>query len=210
MLTFPTLDALTLTALFLVPGYIWSSVHAALAPRRATEAHVRFIEFLALSCLNHAIWFWLFGLLFATEFGKDHPGWSGFCLIIPGILSPAALGLLTGRVYQTDWPRRTLGRYGFRTVHQIPTAWDFHFSRALPYWTVVTLKDGSRVYGLFGYRSFAGDDPKERDIFLESVYTLRNDGEWLPVEGSGGILIKADQVAAIEFRKLEEVSYDDA
>jgi hypothetical protein len=95
-------------------------------------------------------------------------------------------------------------------VHQIPTAWDFHFSRALPYWTVVTLKDGSRVYGLFGYRSFAGDDPKERDIFLESVYTLRNDGEWLPVEGSGGILIKADQVAAIEFRKLEEVSYDDA
>jgi hypothetical protein len=209
MLTFPTLDALIVTALFLVPGYIWSTVHASLMPRRATETQVRIIEFLALSCLNHAVWFWLFGLLFATAFSKVHPGWAGLFLIVPGIVSPFALGLLSGKLYQADWPRRTLGRYGFRTLHQVPTAWDYQFSRLTPYWVIATLKDGSRVYGLFGYHSFASDDPRERDLYLEATFTLREDGEWLPVEGSAGILIRGEQIAALSFRRYEDGTHGD-
>lgn len=208
MLTFPTFGALVLTALFIVPGYIWSTVYSRLVPRRSLETQVRIIEFLTLSCLNHAPWFWLFGLLFATEFSKRHPGWTGILLILPGIVSPIILGLVFGHMDQLDWMRKSLGRFGFRSIHQIPSAWDYHFSRQLPYWVIVTLKDGSRVYGLFGYRSFAGDDPKERDLYLEAVCVPKEDGEWMPVEGNGGILLKAEQVAAIEFKKMREVCYD--
>jgi len=35
-----------------------------------------------------------------------------------------------------------------------------------------------------------------------------NTGEWAPVEDSGGITIKAEQIAAVEFRKHLEVPYD--
>ncbi|MCG3131412.1 MAG: hypothetical protein FLDDKLPJ_02204 [Phycisphaerae bacterium] len=207
MLTFPTANALIVTALFIVPGFIWSTVHASLIPRRATETQARLIEYLTLSCVNHAPWFWLFGLLFATDFGANHPGWAGFLLLIPGIISPIMFGLISGRMWQRDWPKKVLGKYGFRTLNQIPTAWDYQFSRAKPYWVIVTLRDGSRILGLFGGNSYASDDPKERDIFVEAVYTLRGDGEWLPVEGSGGIIVKGEQIAAIEFRKLDEIDY---
>lgn len=203
MLTFPTFSALVLTALFIVPGYIWSTVHSRLVPRRSLETQVRIIEFLALSCLNHAPWFWLFGLLFATEFSKNHPGWTGALLVLPGIVSPIALGLFLGRVDQQDLLRAWLGRFGFRTIHQVPSAWDFKFGRTVPCWLIVTLKDGSRVYGRFDTGSFASDDPKERDIFIEAVYVPRDDGEWLPAEGSAGILIRAEQVAAVEFIRME-------
>lgn len=32
----------------------------------------------------------------------------------------------------------------------------------------------------------------------------------VPIEDSGGILIKAEQIAAVEYRRLQEVSYGDA
>jgi len=205
-MTFLTFDALLITSLFLVPGYIWSSVHALLVPRRSQETQIRLLEFLTLSCVNHAVWWWLFALLFATGFYRNHPAWVCVILILPALISPVLFGILSGRVYQRDWLRKALGRLGFRTLHQIPTAWDFQFSRLLPFWVIVTLKDGSSVYGLYGYHSFASDDPKERDLYLEATFTLREDGEWLPVDSSAGILIQADEIAAIAFRRYEEAT----
>jgi hypothetical protein len=208
-MTFDKFDALLLTTLFLVPGFIWSTVHGTLVKRRPPATQLRLIEFLTLSCVNHAPWTPLLGFLFSSGIASTSPACTGALLLLPTLLSPVILGFLTGRLYQRDWPRRVLGRFGFRTFHQIPTGWDYQFSRAQPYWVVVTLRDGARVFGLFGYRSFASDDPAERDLYIESVY-VPHDGEWLPVKGNAGILIKADQVAAIEFRKLEEVAYGEA
>ena len=116
------------------------------------------------------------------------------------------LGLLSGRYLQRDWVKTFLGRFGFRTIHPIPTAWDYFFSRTGPCWILVTLKNGSHVYGLFHNSSFAGDDPSERDLYLETVFRPTQAGDWAPVEDSAGILIKADEISAIEFRRLTEIS----
>jgi hypothetical protein len=85
-------------------------------------------------------------------------------------------------------------------------AWDWHFSQGKPYWALVTLKDGSRVYGLYGERSFAGSDPERRDLYLEATFRLVERGDWAPVEDTAGILIMADQIVAIEFRQFTEVN----
>jgi hypothetical protein len=66
------------------------------------------------------------------------------------------------------------------------------------------LKNGSRVYGFYGEQSFAGDDPSHRDLYLEATYRLLPNGEWAPVEDTGGILVMSDQIALIEFRKIAE------
>ena len=201
-------DALLYTAVFLVPGFIWSSVMTILIPRRAAATELRLLEFLTLSCINHALWIWLLVPLFRGGWMNSAPIWSGVLLVFPVLVSPIILGALSGWARQRDWMKLLLGRFGFRTVHPVPTAWDFQFARGKPYWVVVTMKDGSRVFGLYGYQSFAGDEPSERDLYLEAVFEPTNTGEWAPVQDSGGIIIKAEQIAAIEFRKHSEVQYD--
>ena len=124
------------------------------------------------------------------------------------LVSPVGLGLASGWLRQKQAIGWFLGRLGFRTTHPIPTAWDWHFSQGKPYWALVTLKDGSQVYGLFGRRSFAGDNPQQRDLYLEETYRLLETGDWAPEEDSAGVLILADQIATIEFRKLSEVTYE--
>jgi len=89
----------------------------------------------------------------------------------------------------------------------VPTAWDYQFGRAKPYWVLVRLKDGSTVYGLWGLSSFASDEPEDRDLYIEAVFRPTERGDWAPVEDSGGAWITGEQIAVIEFRKLTEVDY---
>ncbi len=204
-MTFTTFDAVLLTAAFLVPGFVWSAVLSMLVPRRASTRELRVLEFLTLSCLNNGFWSWLVFLLIYLGMAEWGPYWTA--LIAFGIIfvSPILLGVISGRLYQTQGIGRLLRRLGFRTIDPVPTAWDWHFSQAKPYWATVTLKNGSRVLGLFGTRSFAGDEPQGRDLFLEATYRLLPNGEWAPVEDTAGALIMPDQIAVIEFRTVEVI-----
>ena len=154
---FTSLDAVIFTGVFLVPGFIWSAVLSMLVPRKSRESPVRMLEFLTLSCINHALWIWLLVPVFKTGLLQDHAVWAGLALFVPTFASPIGLGLLTGHLYQTDWPRRVLQRWGFRSLHQAPTAWDYQFSRGQRYLVLVTFRDRFQVW--IGYRinsRFAG------------------------------------------------------
>lgn len=120
-------------------------------------------------------------------------------------LSPIALGCVSARFQEMGTVARWLERVGFRTIHHIPTAWDWQLNQAKPCWIIVTLKNGSRVFGYFGERSFAGSDPQQRDLFLEAMFRPVETGDWAPVEETAGVLIMFDQISAIEFRKESEV-----
>ena len=207
-MNFATFDAVFFTAGFLVPGFIWSAVLSMLLPRRGLATENRVMEFLTLSCLNHGVWSWALFLIFRTGFIDQQPYWSGVFLFGIIFLSPVSLALLTARLQQKELIGGFLQRYGYRTVHPTPTAWDWYFSQQKPCWVSVTLKDGSHVYGLFLNKeeSFAGDDPEHRDLYLEATFRLLPNDEWAPVEDTGGVLIMADQIAVIEFRKISEVN----
>ncbi len=111
-------------------------------------------------------------------------------------VSPLLLGIISAKMAQNDLIGRLVRRLGFRTVNYIKTAWDWHFSRQQPLWAVVTLKDGSVVYGYYGSDSFAGDDP--RDIYLEKVYKPEENG-FGTTEDNRGALIMAEQISVVEF-----------
>lgn len=136
-----TFDAVLYAITFIVPGFVWSSVMSMLVPRRVRGAELRWLEFLTLSCINHAFWLWLLIPVFTTGFLTAHPIASGVLLVLPVLASPVVLVAIVGRYYQTGWVTRFLEWLGFRTVQLIPTAWDYQFSRGLPYWVIVTLKD---------------------------------------------------------------------
>ncbi len=207
-MTFTSFDAVFFTAGFLVPGFVWSAVLSMLVPRRTVSTDVRFLEFLTLSCLNHGLWAWALFLIFKTDFLERHPYWTGISLGAIIFLSPIVLGILSAWFQQKEAIARLLGRLGFRTIHPIPMAWDWHFSQLKPYWALVTLKNGSQVRGLYGRQSFAGSDPEHRDLYLEALFRPVGTGDWAPVEDTAGILIMADQITAIEFRTFTEVTHE--
>lgn len=90
-------------------------------------------------------------------------------------------------------------------VDPIPAAWDWKFSRQREAcWAVVRLAEGSQVAGYFGKASFSSSDPAERDLYLESVYTIDpSNNAWSETDRSDGILIKGAEIRSMEFFKLE-------
>ncbi|HUG92279.1 MAG TPA: DUF6338 family protein [Planctomycetaceae bacterium] len=207
-MTFNTFEAVFFTAGFLVPGFVWSAVLSMLTPPRTVETQVRVVEFLTFSCINHGLWSWALFWIFATGFVTNHPYWAGLSLFAIIFVSPVGLGLLSGVLQQRETVAGFLSWLGLRTVHPIARAWDWHFSRQKPYWVVVTLKDGSQVHGLFGTSSFAASDPRQRDLYLEAQFVPLETGDWAPQEDTAGVLIAADQIAVIEFRKVTEIDYE--
>lgn len=207
-MTLDNFDVVFLTIAFLTPGFVWSTVLTMLVPARTAPVQIRLLEFLTLSSINYGLWSWVLFAMFKSGFSERHPFWSGWMLFGIIFASPIVLGAASGWLRRHEVVTQFLNSFGLRTVHPIPRAWDWHFSQERPYWLQVTLKDGSRIYGFFGMRSFAASDPDRRDLYLEAQFRPLDNGEWAPLEDIGGVLIMADQIAAIEFRKVSEVSYD--
>ena len=185
-----------------MPGFVWSSVLSMLLPRRSVGKEVLALQLLTLSCINHGLWSWALVWIVRSEFLDHYPYLGGLFLAVIIFVSPVTLGLATAKLQQTGAVGGFLRRLGFRTVDSIPTAWDWYFSRQEPCWALVTLRSGFQVYGLLGAASFAGDDPGHRDLYLEASYRILPTGDWAPVEDTAGVLIMPDQIATIEFRKL--------
>ena len=85
-------------------------------------------------------------------------------------------------------------------MHLVPTAWDYQFGRLREaHWVLVELKDGSRVAGFFGTRSFASSHPEERDIFIEQVYHIDEQDTWRPMKNGHGTLIAQGEIRSVDF-----------
>ena len=120
-------------------------------------------------------------------------GW--FTLIFVG---PAILGLVLGINIQKNLFRRLLQRCGLHLVHAIPTAWEWKFSAMPPQWVLITLKDSTRFAGYCGPQSFISSDPAERDMYIEQIYDLDADYQWVNV-GRKEVPIASGEIQTIEF-----------
>lgn len=194
-----TKEGLFLALAFLVPGFIWYSVMTAFVPRRVESKELSLLRFLTLSCINFAIWFWLAYLVVTSDLFLKSRGWTAAAWAIITLVSPLTLGAVSGRCSQSEIFRNFLQRIGFNTIHPIPTSWDYFFSNTRPVWVLATLKDGSKVAGFFGSESFASDEPNERDIYIQEVYKIPQEGAWERIKNNKGILIKGDHIKHVEF-----------
>jgi hypothetical protein len=208
VMTFDSFNAVFFTAIFIVPGFVWSAVLSMFLARRSGMGDSRVLECFSLSCVNNAIWSWLLFLIYQGQWFEHRQVVASVGLFVVTLVSPVALGVACAYFAQTRKIAIWLHRWGFRTISSIPSAWDYFFSKSWPYWVIVTLKDGSHIYGLYGQQSFAGDEPVSRDLYLEATYHLIDDGQWAPTEDSAGIWLKADEIVSLEFRRLDEVNYE--
>lgn len=126
------------------------------------------------------------------------------------LLSPILLGMFFSWLVQQKWLRKMMFKVSKSAFHPIPTAWDYKMSNLSGSWAIVTLNDGSQVLGWYGSQSFSSSIAGERDLFLESVFQMDEDGAWIKRKNTEGIWIPANQIKWIEFFSDDkEVSNDE-
>src|SRR5690606_9705090 len=86
------------------------------------------------------------------------------------------------------------------------TSWDFVFSQRKPLWVSVQLKDGRRVTGLFGARSFASSDVDPGHLFLENTLVEPEDGGEKEFSG-WGVLVSSGDYDIIEVAEVQDGEY---
>lgn len=197
------LNAVLVAIAFLVPGFILSGVLATTFRRRSSSASDLTLQYLTFSCINHGLWSWLIVLMLQGDWLERFPVVTAFLVFLIVFLSPIMLGLLALWLCRTEGVYQLLSALGFMMHRFIPTAWDYKFQQEMPAWVIVRLTDGSTISGFFGNQSFAGDDPDERDLFIEAVFRLDRDGQWHPEPDTAGVLVRASEIATIEFRTVE-------
>jgi hypothetical protein len=90
-------------------------------------------------------------------------------------------------------------------LKQAHNGWDAAFIRREPLFVIVHLKDGRRIGGYFGYQSFAGLYPCSGHLYLETLWTLDEEGRFgIPVPDSRGIVLRPDDYHFVELLKVPE------
>lgn len=189
-------EKLQLFFLFTVPGMVALYVRAQFLDGRMPGLGDGITVYVALSLLYHAAWFTaspeIYAVTLSTATTCQKVGWIALLFI-----GPVILGILSGLNVQKQWLKHVLERIGLKTMHPVASAWDWHFSKVAESWVLVILKDGTKWGGLLGPKSFISSSSSERDIFIEKVYFVHNDGKW--EERSSSVLISPGEVQTIEF-----------
>ena len=191
-----SLNSLYLILVFIVPGFIALSVRSQfITGRIPSENKASLLSYLTISVIYGAL---VLPFVDPELIGKSRLIW--FVLVFIG---PIFLGLLLGINIQKDLVRRFLNWFGLYPVHAIPTAWDWKFSSTPEQWVLVTLKDDTRFAGFYGAQSFTSSSPDERDMYIQWVYDIAEDGTWSVPDSENGLLIAAGEIKTIEFLPYE-------
>lgn len=185
---------------FLVPGFIWDYTISFFIPQSIKEERKTFIRYIALSSLNIALCSWLIYLLLSNDFFRKDTLNSALAWLFILLINPVVCGSIIGLLSKKGLIRNVLQKFGLGILHYCPTAWDYKFSNIEDSeWVIVTLNNGTTIYGLYGSKSFSSAEPEERDLYLQEIYTISEGGEWIKDKKSDGILLKGNQISHIEF-----------
>lgn len=182
-------------ALFL-PGFISLRVDRLIHPNRERLASDSLIEILGYSLLNAGVFSWAI-LLAANALTSDPPRYAQL----------AALALLICVGGPVIWPLLFRGLQKRLALHGLvmsphSNAWDDFFSRKEPCWVIVHLSDGSSVGGYFGQRSIASTGSQAGHLYLEQIWQLGPNAEFLKaVPESKGAIFRPEDYLWIEMRK---------
>lgn len=195
---FLSLDAIYIAFVFVVPGYIISCFRAHFVTGRKPTRPDYFVRLLTLSALNFTISGWAIYLAFAWDTGPVAR--TLVWLFVLGV-SPVAIGIISGMGSQREWPRNLYGWIGLSPLHYIPTSWDYQFSKQAAWWVLVVLKNDTKFAGYWSGKSFASSEPEERDVLIEQVFEIPDEGPWTPTNKS--VLITSGEIRSIEFIPAE-------
>ncbi len=193
---------------FLVPGFVWRTIEGQLTYLdRRLEWEKFALGLLCRSSFTYLLFApWLYQG-YKNDFQDNHPILTDVIAVSFIFVLPAILGFLLGIIRQKGCGRMLLRRLHLDTFeqHGVPTAWDRMFSNITEKWIIVTLKNGGKVYGYFGNRSYASSEPEERDLFISHTVQMTNGGfEFF--KDTQGIYLRFEEISRIEFLETQKTT----
>lgn len=209
-----SVESLLVIVLVLTPGYVFSLALRKTVINLDTSA-IRFVVMtVATGALIHCItFFWSARLLRKYVENPasllDTAGEVFLWGITTIFILPLALGLGLGYLIRLQSVDRWLGWVGFSHINRIPSAWDYVLDLNEGFYVRVHLKDGGGILGgVYGTNSFAADENDSVDLYLQELWLLDDNGEFLtPVPTSRGVWIARDSAEYIEFLSGEDDGY---
>lgn len=183
---FDNYGALALFVVFALPGFISLQVWSLLVPAADRDLKDIIPDAMAFGVLNAVV-----GapavLVFATTPVQTY-----------------ALAVVALVVLPVFWPfavkeaLRRLERAGL-ILSRARSGWDAAFLRREPFFVIVHLKDGRRLGGYYGYESYAGLHPCSGHIYLETLWSLDEQGRFLaPIPDSRGVVLRPGDYHFVE------------
>jgi len=199
-----SVEGLILVLGFILPGHVILSVRAFLVPgTEQPEGIIAYLRAIHLSLINYALCLPGVYLILSHPWYNNNPWGTAISWGVVILLMPSVWGILWGLSIQHSWSAWIRKKLRIRGVHPTKRAWDHKFGQLRPEMILVTLRDGSTVAGYFGPQSFASSDPTDRDVFIEQLWRINEDGPWEVLENSAGIWLRGSDIRFIEFKKLE-------
>jgi len=193
---------------YVLAGYIILSIRNAYFKGARPALAESALDIIVLSVINQAVWLLLAGGLDwltllaianwpAIELAQPDPT---FLLFMETLVTPTLLG------FALVWSlRRGIGRGFARRLGMAVTGPnlrvydDIFSSLAGPTYMIVTLEDGTTVYGLFGHKSRAGRDREKEEIYFEVVFEISEGTEaWVAATPPRGAIVSLTKLKSIE------------
>lgn len=186
-------EKLKVLASLLAPGLIILSVRSSVQDGPKPDLKDRVLHYAAISGIYYAIIFPVFNWKGGVQL--DANVWA----LLQYFVLPVVVGIFLAYEAQGGWLRHLAGRFSLTLAHPIPAAWDFAFSRMRAgTFVLVTLNNGDQIAGLMGSASFASSSREERDLLIEQVWSIDDQGHWIESEPPRGILLCGKDVRHVE------------
>lgn len=188
----------------LLPGFVSLKIDKILTPGTNQDPAALVMEVFFYSLINAAILampiFWV-----AQEITKLSPNywviWIGGLVIC--VLGPALWPYLFRR-----FQRQAASQGWVLGYHK--QAWDEFFGRRESCWLIFHLHDGRMVGGYFGPESYATPEPNSGSIYIEELWRLDDEGQFLDViPNSKGALFRATDYVWVEALSSERKSSEE-
>lgn len=186
-------NKLALFVAFVIPGFVSLKAYELLFLSAPKDSASQLIDAVAYSCLNYAILFPVIYYVNANQVAVSHPLWFGlFCFVVL-FISPIFWVCSLRAIRHSSLLQRWL-------PHPTAKPWDYVFGNRKPYWVIVTLKDGKKLGGKYGYKSFSSSGQSKEQLYFEETWEINADGGFeRPRETSAGTLIVSADIESIEF-----------
>lgn len=192
------LDKLAILIMFAIPGFLMLKTNAVLGLEPQADSSKQVIDAVAYSCINYAILAWPIFRVEGLGLKKSSPElyYAFYAFVV--LVAPVIWALLWRALRTTQLLQKLL-------PHPTSRPWDYVFRQRLPYWIIVTFKDGKQVAGRYSDKSFASATPAPEQLYLEEAWVLNSDGGFERARtSSAGLLILGNEVRTLEFFPIKE------
>ena len=184
-------NAIHLIIFFVAPGFISLKIWGLINPSRKILISESLIEAIIFSSFNYIFTIWLYLLLKKTSYVWIY--YLTVLLIFPSLLPKLLKLILNTKLFKDI------------NISLIPKSWDYFFSKNECCFMLIHLNNGGMIGGLYGTDSFASSYPEKEDIYLQEIWKIDTEGNFLEkITGSKGLLVNHDVIEYIELFNIPE------